>query len=70
LNAGSSKHTYQPPKVNGRCCVIIAYLSVTYFQFQFPHIVCFYIMRDRTWTTNFCFFDSQLSWKKNFSTYS
>ena len=32
--------------------VFVFYLSVTYYQFQFPLFVCSYTMSDRTWFTN------------------
>jgi len=49
---------------------VVFYLCITYFQFQFQFVVCFYTMPDQTWTTNFCFFNSKLSPKSNFSIHS
>jgi len=49
--------------------VVVSYLSVTYFWFQFLLFVCFYSMHDWTWTTNFGFFNTKLSSKSNFTTY-
>jgi len=42
-NAESSEPMYQRPKAMD---VAVFYLSVTYFQFQFPPSVCFYWLPD------------------------
>jgi len=47
--------------------VVIFYLSITYFQFQFLFSVCFCTVPDRMLTINFGIFEWKLSSKNNLS---